>query len=133
MKLGFNPTTMRLLALVVVVAMAATQDELAKEMTHGSEMTYTTLAIAIAMFWCGWLCGAKWAWASSTRKAKVFVYKKGKRYHTSACTATPSSSHATRVTVTQACEAGMTPCKCAACERCKCAACGRAWACKCVA
>ena len=122
---------MRLLALVVVVVMAAPKDELAKEMTHGSEMNYTTLAIAIAVFWCGWFCGA---WASSTRSAKVFVYKnKGKRYHTSDCTASPHSSHATKVTVIQACEAGLTPCKCAACERCKCAACGRAWACKCAA
>ena len=131
--------TMKLIAfVVVVVAIAAPKDELAQEMAHESEMNYKILAIAIAMFCCGCFCDAKrtiprcgwfedyFKWSSSakrkpkaimSKKGKVFVYKTGKRYHAAGCVATPTTPAAALVTVTQACDKGLTPCKCVECRR----------------
>jgi formate dehydrogenase maturation protein FdhE len=121
MKIG----TMFLFGLLVVVAIATPEDELAKEMTHayvGTEnknlktIVIATIAMAIA-FVCGFICGVMWAKRESAGDAKVLVYPKGKRYHCATCTSTPTTSNAKAVTITSAQEQRMTPCKCSACEK----------------
>jgi hypothetical protein len=67
--------------LVVVVAIVAHKEALAKEMT----LAASWLVVAISLFGIGWSCGYDHNGKSST--CKVFVYKKlGKCYDALTCT-----------------------------------------------
>ena len=132
------------LAFVVIVAMAAPKDELAKEMTHDLEMHFNTIpivtiiVISVIIGCCiGGCCAC--LWMRKTPKwllwmlrqvlqdwqvfaETVFVYKTGKCYHCADClktgtkTSARTSTTASQVTRAQAAATSKRPCPCAKCE-----------------
>ena len=137
MKLAPHATTMSMLCklyivLLAVVAIAVSEIELTTEKKQCLEMNFMIVVFAMMIFLCGVGVGVvstsvtkvrvSKVTATTAKVTKVRAYPTGRRYHCFTCTSTPFTSNdrlqcPKEITIEQAEEQRLTPCKCKACDK----------------
>ena len=130
MKLAPHATTMSMLCklyivLLAVVAIAVSEIELTTEKKQCLEMNFMIVVFAMMIFLCGVGVGVVSMYVTKVRVSKVTkvrAYPTGRRYHCFTCTSTPFTSNdrlqcPKEITIEQAEEQRLTPCKCKACDK----------------
>ena len=130
MKLAPHATTMSMLCklyivLLAVVAIAVSEIELTTEKKQCLEMNFMIVVFAMMIFLCGVGVGVVSMYVTKVRVSKVTkvrAYPTGRRYHCFTCTSTSfTSNHRLQcpkeITIEQAEEQRLTPCKCKACDK----------------
>ena len=130
MKLAPHPTTMSMLCklyivLLAVVAIAVSEIELTTEKKQCLEMNFMIVVFAMMIFLCGVGVGVVSMYVTKVRVSKVTkvrAYPTGRRYHCFTCTSTSFTSNdrlqcPKEITIEQAEEQRLTPCKCKACDK----------------
>lgn len=136
MKLAPHPTTMSsmlcklYIVLLAVVAIAVSEIELTK--TQCLEMNFMIVVFATMIFLGGVGVGVVSMYVTKVRVSKVTAttakvtkvkaYPTGRRYHCFTCTSTSFTSNdrlhrPKEITIEQAEEQRLTPCKCKACDK----------------
>ena len=130
MKLAPHPTAMSMLCqlyivLLAVVAIAVSEIELTTEKKQCLEMNFMIVVFAMMIFLCGVGVGVVSMYVTKVRVSKVTkvrAYPTGRRYHCFTCTSTSFTSNdrlqcPKEITIEQAEEQRLTPCKCKACDK----------------
>jgi hypothetical protein len=130
MKLAPHATTMSMLCklyivLLAVVAIAVSEIELTTEKKQCLEMNFMIVVFAMMIFLCGVGVGVVSMYVTKVRVSKVTkvrAYPTGRRYHCFTCTSTSFTSNdrlqcPKEITIEQAEEQRLTPCKCKACDK----------------
>ena len=120
------------IVLLAVVAIAVSEIELTTEKKQCLEMNFMIVVFAMMIFLCGVGVGVVSMYVTKVRVSKVTAttakvtkvraYPTGRRYHCFTCTSTSFTSNdrlqcPKEITIEQAEEQRLTPCKCKACDK----------------